>query len=296
MDRTDDCVMLRSLRGAVNPLFCQSRHGRPAASLNRPVETEPGDLGPWLRTVLVGRTSSFHASIGSTQDEARRLARAGAPHGHLVWANTQTSGRGRMARRWYSAPGSGLWFSVVLRPGRPAAAVVALPLATGAAVGAALDRFAPGSIRLKWPNDVLLGGRKVAGILVEAQTHGGVVDHVVVGIGINLRRPREGFDAEIGETAAALAEVAPGASPPAVLAAVLEELENAYEELLAHGPATARQGWLALADTVGRDVVANAAGEVIRGRAVDLDEAGNLVVERDGKRHVVTYGEVEHLR
>ena len=276
--------MLRSLRDAVNPPKRLAQH------------VEPGDLGAWLRTTHLGRTFTYHDSIASTQDEAWRLARGDAPHGHVIWAGEQTAGRGRLDRRWHAPAMSGLWFSVILRPRRPAPDIVALPLAAGAAVGSALDGFAPGEVRLKWPNDVLLGGRKVAGILVEGHVHDGIMETSVVGVGINLERPRDGFAAEIEETAAALAEVATVPSSTTVLAAVLGALEARYEDLLAAGPAEARRCWLALADTIGREVVAQAGGVTITGEAVDLDEGGNLVVLSDGRRRVISYGEIQHLR
>jgi BirA family biotin operon repressor/biotin-[acetyl-CoA-carboxylase] ligase len=263
----------------------------------RPSSPEPADLGAYLRTAWLGRASAYHQRIGSTQDEARRLALAGAPHGFMVWAAEQTAGRGRLERRWYAPRASGLWFSVIVRPGRAAPALAALPLAVGAAVAGALDQFAPGVVRLKWPNDVLFEGRKLAGILVEGHTAEGVMDHAVVGVGINLRPPPGGFTAEISDRAAALSEATAGALlETAVLAGVLGRLEAAYDELLADGPGLARSRWLALADTIGREVVARAGGVDIRGTAVDLDEAGNLVVAADGELRVVAYGEVEHLR
>ena len=283
--------MLRSVRGAVNPP--KTGTGRLARRVSN---FEPGDLGAWLRTERLGRTSSYHETIGSTQDEARRLALGGAPHGHLVWAGAQTAGRGRLARQWHSPAMAGLWFSVILRPQRPAAEVAALPLAVGAAVATVLDREAPGSIGLKWPNDVLLDGRKVAGILVEAHTAAGIVVDAVVGIGINLRRPEGGFPAEIGGLAAALADVAVVPSPVALLAAILESLELFYTGLLSGGPAAARTRWLELADTIGREVTAQAAGRTITGTAVDLDDQGNLVVVSGDHREVISYGEIQQLR
>jgi BirA family biotin operon repressor/biotin-[acetyl-CoA-carboxylase] ligase len=215
----------------------------------------------------------------------------------MVWAGEQTAGRGRMRRRWHSPAHSGLWFSVVLRPEAPAAEVMALPLAVGVAVGSALDALAPGQVRLKWPNDVLLGSRKVAGILVDAEVTEGTMTHAVVGVGVNLARPSNGFDAEIGLSAAAMADVLSGPPAPGrTLAAILAALEAGYDELLAHGPGEARRRWLELADTIGREVVAQSGGETIQGTAIDLDAQGNLVVMEAGRRRIVAYGEVDHLR
>jgi BirA family biotin operon repressor/biotin-[acetyl-CoA-carboxylase] ligase len=243
--------------------------------------------------VSLGRHSAYHEVIGSTQDEARRLAADGAPHGYLVWAGEQTAGRGRLDRRWDSPP-VGLWFSVVLRPGTPATRMAALPLAVGAAVGSALHAHADG-VRLKWPNDVLVEGRKLAGILVEGEVADGKMEYAVAGVGINLEHPPGGFAERIRATT--LSDVSP--APPRrarLLAEVLGAIEAAYVELEAHGPGRARGRWLEIADTIGREVVARAGGQEIRGRAVDLDEDGNLMVETTDGRRVVSFGEVEHLR
>lgn len=260
-------------------------------------EIDPADLSAWLRTRWLGRSRVYHEVVGSTQDEARRLARDGAPHGLLVWAGEQTTGRGRMARAWQSPASAGLWFSVVVRPAQAAERLGSLPLAAGAAVGAALHALAPGRVRLKWPNDVLLDGGKVAGILVEGHAVDANIEYAVVGVGVNLARPPKGFDAAIRDTAAAMAD-ATGEPPRATrtLAAILGCLEDEYDELLAAGPAAARARWLALGDTIGREVVAQVGVEQLRGTAVDLDQTGNLVIVVDGRRRIISYGEIRHLR
>jgi BirA family biotin operon repressor/biotin-[acetyl-CoA-carboxylase] ligase len=265
--------------------------------LNHPADGDPADLSAWLRTAWLGRHSSYHDVIDSTQDEARRLAAQGAAHGHLVWAGTQTAGRGRLDRRWDSPVASGLWFSVVLRPGLAVERMGALPLAVGAAVGSSLDTEAPGRVRLKWPNDVLLDGGKLAGILVEGEVTAGVLEHAVAGVGVNLVRPPGGFPESIRSTAAALAD-ATGMEHGRVriLAAILGSVEAAYDELVAHGPGRSRGRWLELSDTIGREVIAHAGGEEVHGRAVDLDNDGNLVLDVGGERRVIGFGEIEHLR
>ncbi|HEV1998574.1 MAG TPA: biotin--[acetyl-CoA-carboxylase] ligase [Candidatus Dormibacteraeota bacterium] len=265
--------------------------------MSRPPGGDPADLTSWLRTRWLGRSSAYHEVIASTQDEARRLAAEGAPHGFLVWAGAQTAGRGRMARAWQSPAAAGLWFSVVLRPSQHAERIAPLPLVTGAAVGTALDALAPGRIRLKWPNDVLLDGAKVAGILVEGHAVEGVIQHAVVGVGVNLARPAGGFSAEIRDLAAAMAD-ATGEPPGAArtLSAILARLEHGYDELLAAGPSPARARWLGLTDTIGRDVVAHVGGREVHGKAVDLDPGGNLVLLVEGRRLTVSHGEIEHLR
>lgn len=153
------------------------------------------------------------ASIGSTNDRARRLATEGAPAGTLVLAERQLAGRGRVGRAWDSPPGLGLWFSLVLRPvhlPHPGA----LPLLVGLAVAEALDPFVrPAAVALKWPNDLLSGGRKLGGILCEAAWERGKPSFLIAGIGLNLLHAPGDFPAELRDTATSV-RIAAGWSPP----------------------------------------------------------------------------------
>ncbi len=153
------------------------------------------------------RTAVLHrlAATASTQDEVHRLGAEGAPHGTAVVAEEQTAGRGSRGNAWTS-PRGGLWLSVLLRPRVPGA-VEPLSLRTGLAVAGTLERLGAGGVRLKWPNDLLLGDRKVGGILCESRWQGEQLAWVAVGLGLNVRNaPPAGVRTE----AAALAEVAPG--------------------------------------------------------------------------------------
>src|SRR5258708_29806561 len=140
----------------------------------------------------------------------------------------------------------------------------------------AMDGRGGGRGGLKWPNDVLVGGRKLAGILVEAETQDGTVAFVIVGIGLNLDPGPDGFPAEIADVAIALSEVAPATVAPAMLmAAILAELESAFDTAAADRDQL-RRAWLEVSDTVGGDIRAELGGKVVSGRAVDLDPDGGL--------------------
>jgi BirA family biotin operon repressor/biotin-[acetyl-CoA-carboxylase] ligase len=129
-------------------------------------------------------------SIGSTMDEAHRLAGEGAPGGTLVIAGEQTAGRGRGGKRWSSAPGLGLWFTLIERPNSPAGLDV-LSLRLGLRAAPVLDAFADGSVTIKWPNDLYVGDLKLAGILVEARWRDARPDWVAIGVGVNVVPPAE---------------------------------------------------------------------------------------------------------
>ncbi len=139
-----------------------------------------------LSTIALGHPTRFFASIGSTNDEAKRIALAGAPHGTLLVADAQTAGRGRQNRRWIAPAGSALLLSLILRPPLPAAQTGRLTMICGLAAADAITEVAGVQPGLKWPNDLLFGDRKVAGILTEMATLGEKLDFVIVGIGINV--------------------------------------------------------------------------------------------------------------
>ncbi len=131
---------------------------------------------------------AMYSEVGSTLDVAHDLAAAGAPMGTLVVADAQTAGRGRHGRHWRSAPGAGLWLTLLARP-RDSSALEVLSLRTGLVLARALDAFTDATVRLKWPNDLYLDGRKLGGILVEARWREGQPEWIAVGVGINIIAP-----------------------------------------------------------------------------------------------------------
>lgn len=138
------------------------------------------------RGVTLGRPLAYRAVTGSTNDDAMAAARTGAPHGSTFVADEQTSGRGRRGRRWRATPGDNLMFSVLLRPDLPLERLTALTLAVGLAVRNAVAPRVTSRVLVKWPNDVLVDQKKLAGVLVESQLSGGALSAVVVGVGLNV--------------------------------------------------------------------------------------------------------------
>jgi BirA family biotin operon repressor/biotin-[acetyl-CoA-carboxylase] ligase len=143
-----------------------------------------GDLAELLGVPKV----ELYERVGSTLDVAHALAADGAPAGTLVLADEQTAGRGRMGRRWWSEPGAGLWMTLIERP-RDAAALGVFAVRVGLQLAPALESYVDAPVRLKWPNDLYLGSRKLGGILVEARWRENVPEWVAIGVGINLRNP-----------------------------------------------------------------------------------------------------------
>ena len=166
----------------------------------------------------------LHARIGSTNHRLRRLAAAGAAAWTTVVAGEQTAGRGRAGRRWHSPPGAGLWMSVLLETVGASGSGV-LPLAAGVSVARALEEASGAPMGLKWPNDILFGGRKIAGILCEAD--GPDARGAIVGIGVNVRRPHEGYPPGLESHAAFLGEAsAGGIGLPRLAGSIIRELHR----------------------------------------------------------------------
>lgn len=266
----------------------------------------------------IGQPVIFLPSTPSTNDVASRLAAAGAPDGTTVVADTQTAGRGRLGRAWFSPPGTGLYVSVVVRldpPGgraacdplmAPVPAPARLTLLAGVALAEAVRRATGLPVELKWPNDLVFCGRKLAGILAEASAQDGVLDYIVLGIGINVRLVR--FPPEIAARASSLeAELGRTVDRGAVLASLLANLADARDALNGHRPA----GSGAAADPDGRGVGAwlerwrrlspSATGAPVewrtpagprRGRTCGLDDDGTLLVGTGSGVERVVAGEI----
>ena len=219
---------------------------------------------------------------GSTNAIALALAAEGAPAWTLVGAGHQTAGRGRLGRTWVDRPGAALLCSVVLRPSWGTDRFGLAALAAGTAMAGAASEMSGLEVRCKWPNDLLVGGEKVGGILSEAHASIEGIAHVVVGVGVNLDAP-DGVD---GAGAIGIVEMED------LLTAFLRRLRELLEGRVAEVVAR----WRAVSDTLGRDVEATTvSGDTIRGVAVDLDETGALLVDSDGGRVRVTSGEIHHL-
>lgn len=220
------------------------------------------------------------ADIDSTNDEAKRQASAGAPHGLVIWADRQTAGHGRQGRAWQSPEGN-LYCSIVLRPEREPAAAAQLSFAAALAVCDALPAdLAP---RCKWPNDVLVGGKKIAGILLESEATAASVEWLVIGIGINIAVHPAGTETP----AVSLATLGVATTPDRVLADLCRHVLHWYGTWRDAGFAPLRAAWLDRAYGLGNDIRVRYGTAETRGRFVDLDASGALVLENaDGRRHI----------
>jgi BirA family biotin operon repressor/biotin-[acetyl-CoA-carboxylase] ligase len=235
-----------------------------------------------------------HARLDSTNEEAKRLAQADAPGGSLVWAVEQTSGRGRHGRTWASPPGN-LYASLLLRPACPVAEAPQLGFVAAVAAAESTRAVLPGrdgSVRCKWPNDVLVDGRKVAGILIESATgaNGGLA-WVVLGFGVNLRSHPVGPDMNF-PASSLVAEGADGVEAATFLEDLGGRLDRWLDTWSRQGFAPVRDAWLRLAYRLHGPIRVRLGQEVVMGTFSGIDPGGALIVEGEGTRRVISAGEV----
>jgi BirA family biotin operon repressor/biotin-[acetyl-CoA-carboxylase] ligase len=243
-----------------------------------------------------GAVLEVHPVVDSTNDLARALAEAGAPEGTVVIADQQTTGRGRLGRLWFSPPKRNLHLSVVLRPPLSPPQAPILTFAAAVALGQAIREKTGVQVQLKWPNDLLVSGRKLAGILTEMSALGREVSWVVVGIGVNVNLEARHLPGELVETATSLKIATGQAHSRAELgAAILQSFERWCARLYVEGPDAVLDAWRQQSATLGRRVRIREAGETIEGIAVGLEGTGALLVETaPGTTVRVLTGDVEH--
>jgi BirA family transcriptional regulator, biotin operon repressor / biotin---[acetyl-CoA-carboxylase] ligase len=227
----------------------------------------------------------FEEVTRSTQETAARLAEDGAPEWTLVAAGHQTEGRGRLGRTWTDEPGGALLFSLVLRPPLSPELGGLLSLLAGTAMAEACDEVADQRAACKWPNDVLIAGRKAGGILAESRLAGDRFEFVALGVGVNLGAP----PADLPDAGAVQAEDA------GLLAAFLRVFAGRYEPGHPAFGHTVAAAYRTRCATLGARIRARTGRGVVEGEAVDVDETGALMIRVAGEVETVRFGEVEHL-
>lgn len=254
------------------------------------------ELGPLLSTRELGRTLHAHHTVTSTNELAYQLAQEGAFQGEVVVAEAQTSGRGRRGRSWASPPGKNLYFSLVWKPEIPPARAPEATLVAAVALAQAVrDAGVPATI--KWPNDVLVEGKKVAGILTELSADTERVHFVVVGMGVNLNAEAEDFPPEVAPGATSLRLVRRGPVHRALFtAALFVRLEEWLDRWTSEGFEPVRSAWRRLSSTLGQSVKVRGEAQVQEGLAEDIDEHGALLLRTSTGLVRVLAGDVENVR
>ena len=233
-------------------------------------------LGP---TRVVGRDIRVFQATTSTNDVAARLARDGVKEGAVVFAETQSKGRGRLGRVWISPAGKGLWFSVLLRPEIRPQAATQLTVATALALVKAIAAQTGIKAEIKWPNDILIRGRKTAGILTELSAELDHIKDMILGIGVDVNLDAHEFPAELRKIATSL-QIESGApvDRAGLAVAILRELERDYERVRAGKFESVADEWEKHCTTLGRHVTIHSGNRKILGRAEALDDDGALLL------------------
>jgi BirA family transcriptional regulator, biotin operon repressor / biotin---[acetyl-CoA-carboxylase] ligase len=247
------------------------------------------------RGKFIGRQLTYLAQTDSTNLQVRRRALEGAEEGLVLLADCQSAGKGRMGREWQSPEGVNLYFSILLRPPLPPASAAQIPLLAGIAAARGISRATGLEGRIKWPNDVLLGGKKIAGILAEMEAEGGQIRFVILGIGVNVNWRRRDMPAFLRETATSLMEEGGDEfSRFRVADEIFEEFEREYTLFLREGfSAGVREEWNRLSWVNQKHVIASAVDKTWEGLALGLDEDGALLLEdEEGRIHRFIAGDV----
>jgi BirA family biotin operon repressor/biotin-[acetyl-CoA-carboxylase] ligase len=258
----------------------------------------PSEIKPLLTTKWMGKTIHYFPSIDSTNSKAYQLALQGAEEGEVVIAESQMEGKGRLDRHWFSPPFLNLYLSAILRPKIPPNQASLITLTAAVATAEAIQKYSGLLPQIKWPNDILLRGRKVAGLLNEIQSEMDRIHFVILGIGVNLNMDEKIFPKEIRGGATSLKrEMGETISRKDFLQSLLLELEGWYMILLKEGSVPVLETWRDKAKIEGRQVKVTFFGETLSGIAVDLDSDGALIIEtKDGERTRVVAGDVEYKK
>lgn len=248
-----------------------------------------------IDTIIMGRNLEIYDIIDSTNNRARELALADAPEGTLIVAETQLKGRGRLGRSWISPKGKGIWMSLVLRPDIPPDKAPGITTLVAVAIRRVLNQLTGLDIGIKWPNDIIVNGRKVCGILTEMHGDMDKIYYIVVGIGINANLEESDFPAELTKTATSL-YISTGQTVDrrSVIVQIMKEIENIYYQYIKYG------NFEAILDecrrysvTLNKPVIVIGRDEEFEGFAINFDTDGSLLVKKqDGTITKVISGDV----
>lgn len=242
---------------------------------------------PWRDTLY------WYPVTDSTNTQAKRLAKEGAPHGTVLIAGQQTGGRGRMGRTFQSPEGCGVYLSVILRPDCSPEKLMHLTCAAGVAMTEAVEAVSGVRPQIKWINDLVVGSKKLGGILTELSVDKGIVEYAIIGIGINCLQKPEDFHPEIKDLATSLSLAAGKTILPERLAAAMVEALWKMDAVLFSEKVQLMTAYKEACITVGKDIQVIRPGSLQQGKAVDLGPDGDLLVEYpDSSREFVASGEV----
>lgn len=263
--------------------------------LSKAPELNPFEILDGIKTRQFGKAIHFQSEIDSTNRWAKRLAADGAAEGTLVMAESQTQGRGRLGRSWYSSPGKGLCFSLILRPRINSAALAGMTVLTAVSMAQAIDNIAGIKLLIKWPNDLVFEGRKLAGILAEVSGEADLINYLIIGLGLNVNQQLEEFPDELKAIVTSLRIINDlNLSRRWILQEFLKIFEEHYYNLPSKGLSEIINYAKLNSATLGKVVRINQGyHRTLTGEAVDLDRDGSLWLrEASGEMTRVYAGEI----
>lgn len=258
----------------------------------------PSEINPILKTKWIGKRIHHFETLDSTNSKAYELALKGAEEGEVVIAESQEKGKGRLGRQWFSPPFLNIYVSLILRPKIPPHQASLVTLMAAVATADAIRNFSGILPMIKWPNDVLFRGRKVAGLLNEIHSEVDRIHFVILGIGVNLNMDEKMFSKEIRNIATSLKiETGQTVSRKDFLQSLFLELEKWYAMFSEQGSALILKAWRDRAHIKGKQVKVTSFGETLVGRAIDIDSDGALILEtKGGRQNRVVAGDIEYRR
>jgi len=263
--------------------------------LKRPDALVKTEIVDNLATISWGKEYLYtFDEIDSTNEMAKKYAASGKPEGTVVVAEKQLQGKGRLRRTWDSPKGQGIWVSVIIRPNILPTSAPQITFVLAVGMVRAMDKALGLKAEIKWPNDILINGKKVAGILTELSAEIERIDYIVFGIGLNVNQKKEDFPEEFRNKAMSLSmALGQNVSRVKLLQAMLEELERTYHEYLEKGFAYILKEWKANSCTLGKEVQIIMEGDKLEGKAVDLDQDGFLIIQdKNNQLHRIIAGDV----
>lgn len=248
-----------------------------------------------LTTKRLGQHIHYEESVDSTQKIALRLSLDGAPEGTVVIAEEQTAGRGRMARPWHSPKYTGVWMSVILRPDLLPQKAPQLTLIVAVAVVQAIEELTTLHPQIKWPNDLLINGKKITGILTEMQAESDRINSVIIGIGMNVNQEKDSYPEELRSIATSLLiETGNKVNRAELIRQVLSKLEHLYDLYLQEGFYPIKILWESYAISIGKMITARMLQGNIYGKALGITDDGVLIMEDEqGKIHYIYSADIE---
>jgi len=250
-----------------------------------------------LKTKFVGHVIHAYNSVKSTNDRAFQMAEAGAAEGTIVVAEKQTKGRGRLGRAWHSPPGTGIYLSIILRPKFRPEQAPGLSIMTALALAETVRNYCPNDTMIKWPNDVQIGKRKLAGILTELSTDRRAINFVIVGIGINVNQGVGHFPDGLKESATSLRRaLRRKINRIDLLQSFLTQFEKEYLAYQKYGLKKAHSRVKRYSSLLGEDVTIRSGRTNTTGRVVDIDNTGRLILKTESGKIAITAGEVTVMK